>query len=136
MDATNGLGAEMVFDITGHPSVFHAAPKMLGKRGRLGLIGDVPKPVEQTMTSEVINKSISIITAHGAIPLWEGNHYYRWGKQEMTRLFFDFVLAKRFSVSNLITHRIDPTEAPALYEDLYLNRDKYMGVIIDWANAK
>lgn len=133
MDLTGGLGAEMVFDITGNAAVFHAAHKMLGKRGRLGLIGDVPRPGEQTMTQDVIGKSVSIIAAHGAIPLHEGNHYYRWGKKEMTQLFFEFVMAGRFKVADLITHRIAPDEAPKVYPDICDHRDKYMGVIIDWS---
>ena len=43
-ELTGGRGADMVFDITGHPAVFHSAQHMLARRGRLGLIGDVPKP--------------------------------------------------------------------------------------------
>ena len=55
-ELTKGRGADIVFDITGHPAAFHAAHKMLGKRGRLGLIGDVPFPQTQTMTTDVIQK--------------------------------------------------------------------------------
>ena len=73
-ELTGGRGPEMVFDITGHPAVFHSCFRMLGKRGRLGLIGDVPWPSKQTLTHDVISKSISIVGAHGSSPRWKAIH--------------------------------------------------------------
>ena len=129
---TRGEGADLVFDITGHPSVFHSAQHMLRKRGRLGLIGDVAYPSRQTLTHDVISNSISIIAAHGAVPPWEGNAYYRWGKKELVRFFFDLLLAGRIRIDNLITHRIKPEQAPGVYLDILRDRGSYMGVVIDW----
>ena len=77
---TAGRGADIVLDITGHPAVFHSAQHMLARRGRLGLIGDVPKPSLQTLTHDIVSNSISIVGAHGATPPRTGNDYYRWGK--------------------------------------------------------
>ena len=68
------------------------------------------------------------------MPPQEGNCYYRWGKREMTELFFDFLLQKRISIANLITHRISPKDAPATYSEILEHRDRFMGVVIDWAN--
>ena len=129
---TNGRGADLVFDITGHPSVFHSAQHLLGKRGRLGLIGDVPFPSKQTLTHDVVSKSLSIIGAHGATPPWQGNDYYRWGKKELTRFFFDLILTHRINLDNLMTQRIRPGEAPRVYSEISANRSGYMGVVIDW----
>lgn len=131
-ELTGQQGADLVFDITGHPAVFHSAQHMLRKRGRLGLIGDVAFPSRQTLTHDVISRSISIIAAHGAIPPREGNDYYRWGKKELVRFFFDLLLAEKIRIDSLITHRIKPEEAPAVYPDILRDRSSYMGVIIDW----
>jgi len=131
-ELTGGRGADLVFDITGHPAVFHTAQHMLGKRGRLGLIGDVPFPSQQTLTHDVITKSLSIIGSHGATPPWQGNDYYRWGKRELTGFFFDLLLSGRMKIDNLITQRIRPEEAPAVYSRILADRGAFLGVLIDW----
>lgn len=134
-EVTNGRGADIVFDITGNAAVFHAAQHMLAKRGRIGLIGDVPNPGAQTLTSDLINKSAEIISAHGSMPPQEGNFYYRWGRAEMTQLFFEYILAGRINMSKLNAHRYAPEEAPGVYLDVLDHREKYMGVIFDWAKV-
>ncbi len=131
-ELTGGRGADNVFDITGHPSVFHSAHRMLCRRGKLGLIGDVPRPALQTLTQDVIFKSIAIISSHGVTPLAVGNHFYPWGKKEMSKFFLDMIGAKRISMKGMITHRLKPEQAGDLYNDLLVNRGKYMGVIFDW----
>ncbi|MBW7997276.1 MAG: zinc-binding dehydrogenase [Candidatus Glassbacteria bacterium] len=131
-ELTGGRGAEIVFDITGHPAVFHAAQHMLARRGRLGLIGDVPKPGEQTLTHDIVSNSISIVGAHGAVPPRTGNDYYRWGRQEMTEFFFGLVAAGRISLDELTTHRITPGQAPERYAEIHAERAAYMGVFVDW----
>jgi len=131
-ELTHGRGADLVFDITGHPSVFHCAQHLLAKRGRLGLIGDVPYPSKQTLTHDVVSKSLSIIGAHGAAPPWQGNDFYRWGKKELAGFFFDLILDRKIKLDDLFTHRIKPAEAPALYSEISTNRSAYMGVVIDW----
>ncbi|MCE5273045.1 zinc-binding dehydrogenase [bacterium] len=131
-ELTGGTGAEIVYDITGHPAVFHSAFRMLGKRGRLGLIGDVPWPSQQNLTQDVIGKSISIISAHATTPPWEGNSYYRWGKKELVQFFFKMLAQKRISLEGLVTHRITPDQAPQTYADIFADRSRYLGVIIDW----
>lgn len=131
-ELTGGRGPELVFDITGHPAVFHSCFRMLGRRGRLGLIGDVPWPSKQTLTHDVVSKSISIIGAHATSPPLEGNSYYRWGKKEMVRFFFEMLAAGRISLDGLITHRIRPEQAPEAYADIFADRSSYLGVLIDW----
>ena len=131
-ELTRGRGADNVFDITGNPAVFHLAHRLLCRRGKLGLIGDVPKPTMQTLTHDVLFKSISIVGSHGITALWEGNDFFRWGRKQMAEFFYDMILAKRINLKNLFTHRIKPTEAGKIYDDLQVNRGAYMGIIIDW----
>ncbi len=131
-ELTDGRGADIVFDISGHPSVFHSAQHMLAPRGRLGLIGDVPKPGQQTLTHDIVSNSISIIGAHGSLPPRTGNSFYRWGKLEMTAFFFELIASGRIGLDSLITHRIAPEDAPRKYADIYGDRGEYMGVVVDW----
>ena len=131
-ERTKGRGADIVFDITGNPSVFHAAQRMLAKRGRLGLIGDAAKPSLQTMTQEIIGKSARIVAAHGSMPPQTGNAYFRWGKREQTAFFFEMIRKGRIDVDNLESHVIAPERAPETYADILVRRGMYMGVFVDW----
>ena len=131
-ELTGGAGADMVFDITGNPKVFHAAHAMLRKRGRLGMIGDVPKPSAQSMSGAAMEHSIKISFAHGSTPPYRGNAYYRWGKADMNEFFYEMVRQGRIRLEGLVTHRIVPEEAPPCYADLIKNRAAYMGVSIRW----
>jgi threonine dehydrogenase-like Zn-dependent dehydrogenase len=132
LEQTGKRGADMVFDITGNAVVFHAAHRMLAKRGRLGLIGDVPFPRQQTLTSDVINKGVAIVSAHGSMPPQEGTAFYRWGRREMCDFFFHLLLCGRVQVDNLVTHRIVPEDGPRVYREIGERRAGFMGVVIDW----
>ncbi len=131
-ELTRGRGAHLVYDITGHPAVFHPALRMLGRRGRLGLIGDVAFPSRQSLTHDLISRSISIIGAHATTPPWQGNPYYPWGRREMNEFLFDLVLDHRIDLEEMITHTITPQEAPAAYRALLADREGVLGMVIDW----
>lgn len=133
-DLTGGSGAHIVLDITGHPDSFQSAHRMLGQRGRLGLIGDVAYPSKQCLTSQVIFKSLKISAAHAICPPNQGNSFYNWGRQEMTDFFFNLISTCRIKIDNLITHHPSPKDAPEIYSDLIGNRGKYMGIVFDWNN--
>ncbi len=57
----------------------------------------------------------------------------RWTSAEMTALFFDYLQDGRMSVDALISHRLSPQDAPALYAALTTDRSRYMGVLFDWS---
>jgi len=50
-------------------------------------------------------------------------------------LFFDYLLQGRMRVSDLVTHRFAPLEAPAVYQRLVRDRSPVMGALFDWSQA-
>jgi threonine dehydrogenase-like Zn-dependent dehydrogenase len=56
-----------------------------------------------------------------------------WTRDEAVALFFDYLLQGRMQVSDLVTHRYAPREAPAVYRELVSDRSNVMGAIFDWS---
>jgi len=135
-DLTGGAGADVVYDVTGHPRVFQAALGLARRFGTLLLLGDAGTPSEQRLTSDVITRGVRIVGVHdGHIP---GNETpdNRWTQKHQTELFFEFLRRGQMCVDDLITHRYAPDEAPAAYHMLQTDRTAAMGVVFEWGRAK
>jgi threonine dehydrogenase-like Zn-dependent dehydrogenase len=55
-----------------------------------------------------------------------------WTRREIISLFFDYLMQGRMKVSDLVTHRYAPSEAPQVYAALRDRRSEFMGVLFDW----
>jgi 2-desacetyl-2-hydroxyethyl bacteriochlorophyllide A dehydrogenase len=132
---TDGLGVDVVYDVTGAPSVFPAALGLLRRFGRLVLLGDTGTPTEQRLTGDVVTKGLRIVGAHdGNPPATSSDHAY-WSHARMTELFFTYLQRGDMRVQDLITHRYAPAEARHAYDSLREHRFTTMGVIFDWMQA-
>lgn len=134
-EATGGQLLDVVFDITGHPAAFAAASTLLRSLGRLMLVGDSPHPSQQRLGPRIVADSISIIGVHAGTAAEQQTPLDRWTSAEMTALFFDYLVDGRMSVDALISHRLTPHDAPALYSALTTDRSSYMGVLFDWTTV-
>jgi threonine dehydrogenase-like Zn-dependent dehydrogenase len=130
---TGGKMLDVVYDITGNPSVLAPATQLLRQLGRLVLLGDAPTPSQQHLGPGIVSNSIAILGIHALARPMQGSDFYPWGAQEMVSLFFDYLLQHRMRVADLITHRFSPTEAPNVYEMLRQDRSSAIGVIFDWS---
>jgi 2-desacetyl-2-hydroxyethyl bacteriochlorophyllide A dehydrogenase len=130
---TNGRMLDVVFDITGHPPVLAPAIQLLRRLGRVVLLGDTPTPTQQFLGPGVVSNSISILGIHATARPDETSDFNQWSAQEMAALFFDYLLQGRMRVSDLITHRYSPLDAPKVYEQLQQDRAAAIGVIFDWS---
>lgn len=129
---TGGRMLDVVFDITGHPSVLAPASLLLRKLGRLVLVGDSPTPSQQHLGPRVVGDSLSILGIHGYLIPEVATPYNQWTAPEMTAVFFDLVRQKRMDVAPLIDRSVSPETAPQLYADLLAGRDDAIGILFDW----
>lgn len=129
---TDGQGAHVVYDVTGASSVFPAALGLLRRFGRLVLLGDTGTPEEQHLTGDVITRGLRIIGAHDGNPPVESTDHAYWSHPRMTELFFTYLQRGDMKVSDLITHRFAPDQAPEAYDLLRERRSSTMGVVFDW----
>jgi len=96
-DLTGGLGAEVVFEMSGHPAGIRAAFEMLRKGGRIVLLGIPPGPVEVDLTGWVIFKEARVFGINGR------RIFDTWHRMaELLRAGLD--------VSPVVTHRFSLAE--------------------------
>lgn len=129
---TDGRMADVVYDITGHPAVFAPALGLVRRLGKFLLLGDTGTPGEQHLTSDVMTKGITIISAHDSNPPLETHDRDWWTKPHMAELFFTYLKRGQMDVESLITHRYSPADCADAYAMLTTRRAEAMGVIFDW----
>jgi 2-desacetyl-2-hydroxyethyl bacteriochlorophyllide A dehydrogenase len=132
---TEGHGADVVYDVTGHEAVFGPALALVRRFGTLLLLGDTGTPGEQRLTSDVVTRGLRVVGAHDGNPPPQATDHTPWSHAAMQRLFFTYVERGQMRVDDLITHRYAPAEAPAAYAALAADRSGAMGVLFDWARS-
>ena len=105
---------------------------LLRKLGRLILLGDTPHPTQQYLGPGVVSNSIAILGIHGSMTPEHPSEFNPWTRPEGVALFFDYLMQGRMKVSDLITHRYSPREAPEVYFGLLQDRSRALGVVFDW----
>jgi 2-desacetyl-2-hydroxyethyl bacteriochlorophyllide A dehydrogenase len=131
-ELTDGRGADIVYDVTGHPAVLPCALRLARRFGKVILLGDAGTPSEQRLTSDVVTRGLRIIGAHDANPPQVATDHLWWSHTNQARLFFTYVARKQMRVADLVTHRYHPEQARECYDGLVADRSAAMGVIFDW----
>ncbi len=131
-ELTWGRMLDVVFDVTGEPSVLPAALRLLRPQGRLVLLGDSPTPTRQHLAPGVVSDSLSILGVHASLAPPVATYQNPWTRPEMTSLFFETLLQGRMRVDDLVTSRHSPADAPAVYGRLVEDRSREIAVIFDW----
>ena len=135
-ELTEGRLADVVFDVTGHPTVFPAALGLVRRFGKMLLLGDTGEPSKQCLTSDVMTRGVRILAAHDGDAPPDATDYHFWTRSNMSALFFDFVARGQMNIEPLVTHRFSPHDAEAAYHLLLHDRSQAMGVIFDWEQVQ
>jgi threonine 3-dehydrogenase len=110
MKVTDGLGADVVLEMSGAPSAIHQALALVRVGGRVQMLGIPAKPLEVNFASEVIFKGITIYGVVGR------RMYDTW--HQMTR----FLRSGQFDPTPVITHRFPLEEYDAAIEAIRSGR--------------
>jgi len=133
--ATNGRMADVVFEVTGNPSVIPTEFGVLRRQGRCVIVSS-PRDATLFDFHTFCNKpSFTIIGAHNfSHPRCAtGDNPWTWDRH--AEMFFDLVADGELDIASLVTHREPFDNAPALYEMLLADRSQAMGVIMSWPSA-
>ncbi len=125
---TSSEGAAIVFDVTGSEPVFADALKLARRHGTVVLLGDAGHPAEQHLGPELLVNGLRVVGAHF-------EHADAAGHLRMAEEFFAAVLDGSVVVGDLITQRVSPRDAPALYASLSERDRARIGVLFDWGLA-
>jgi hypothetical protein len=97
------------------------------------LLGDTPVPTQQFLGPGVVSNSVAILGIHGYQVPDKTSEYTPWSVEEMTSLYFDYLMQGKMNTNLLVTSRHSPLEAPQVYLNLLKDRSSAMGVIFDWS---
>jgi threonine dehydrogenase-like Zn-dependent dehydrogenase len=123
-----GEGAAVVFDVTGSEPAFADALKLARRFGTVVLLGDPGHPEEQRLAPELLLNGLRVVGAYF-------EHSDLAGRRRMAEEFFAAVADGSVVVSDLITQRARPQDAPALYASLSEEDPARLGVLFDWSLA-
>jgi len=124
--------ADVVFEITGNPKIISQEFAVLHPQGRLILLSSPYGKTEFDFNDLVNLPSHTIIGAHemSAPPVETPDN--PWTSTRNAEFFFDLLKAKEVKISPLISHRFSYTQALQAYELLMKEREKAMGIILNW----
>lgn len=128
LEHTDGMLADVVYDVTGHYAVLPMALKLARDFGTVELIGDTPHPSKQHITQDILARQVTLIGTHN-VKLGPGAF---WTLQRQVELFYLYVSRGQMRAADLITHRFRPEEAPECYRLLETDRGSTIGVMFDW----
>ena len=123
---------DVVFDVTGLPTVLAAASQMVRRMGTVVLVGDTTMPSRQFLGPNVLSDSLSILGSHGSLCPSVATEFNPWTWKEMASLFFELLAANKLDVRSLTTAVVPPRDAPKVYGDLREEPSAQIGVVFDW----
>lgn len=132
MAATQGVGADVVYDVTGNAAVLEHALPLVRRFGTMMVLGDTGSPSQQRLTKDVVTRGITIRGAHDTNPTPQANDYTPWSHKEMVQLFFRYLARGDMRTRDLNTHTFDPLRAADAYRLLQEDRPSTVGVLFDW----
>lgn len=133
---TDGVGANIVYDVTGAATVFAPALRLLRRFGRLVLLGDTGSPSAQHLVGDVVTKGLTVLGAHDSNPPPLSTDHAYWSRKRMAELFFAYLQRGDMHVSHLITDRFNPGDAVPAYELLSQGGASPLGILFDWTTRE
>jgi 2-desacetyl-2-hydroxyethyl bacteriochlorophyllide A dehydrogenase len=124
---------DVVFDVTGLPTILSSATQMVRRMGRVVLLGDNTMPSKQLLGPNVVSDSISILGAHGSLCPSVGSEFNPWTWKEMAGLFFDYLKEKRLDTQSLTGALYSPMDAIQVYSNLDSSKSGTLGLVFDWS---
>jgi len=129
---TDGRGPDVVVEATGSPKVLPLSLDLVGKGGRVVLLGSTRGRVELDVYSHIHRQGVQVIGAHESVQNLDLVPGVRWPKARNLQLLAELFATGRLRSEGLITHSISPSEALSIYDALAERPQDYLGVLIDW----
>jgi L-iditol 2-dehydrogenase len=133
--ATNGKGAAVVIEATGHPDAVNTAFDLAGWCGRVVLLASTRGETEAVnFYRDVHKKGLTVFGAHNGIrPRQESSPHF-WTSRDDWELSLQLIAHKRIDVAPLTTHRLRGTDAPEAYRLLMEWDPGLLGVVLEWGS--
>jgi threonine 3-dehydrogenase len=104
MEATGGVGVDVLLEMSGNPSATHLGFALLRKGGRASLLGIPSKPFEVNIARDIIFKGATVHGINGR------KMYETWFQMEA------LLATGKLNLDPVITHRLKLSEFPKAME--------------------
>src|SRR5262249_53301391 len=127
-------GFTVVFEATGSPAAFNPALKLVGRGGRLILLGSTRGLGERfDPYQDIHGKGVTILGAHANTTPLAANLANPWTEPANRRVILDLIARGDLDVDSLISNRVRPRDAATVYARLESSPQEFLGVVFDWA---
>jgi 2-desacetyl-2-hydroxyethyl bacteriochlorophyllide A dehydrogenase len=133
---TNGEGATVVIEATGHPDAILTALACAKPFGRVVLLGSTRGETDHVnFYRDVHRKGLTLLGAHNnARPRSESSAGF-WTQYDDQRVVLELLARGRLNVQPYITHRFSWQDAPQAYEILRGWDRSALGILLDWTKS-
>jgi threonine dehydrogenase-like Zn-dependent dehydrogenase len=132
-DAIGERGPEVVIEATGNPAAITQSLAIVGRLGRVILLGSPRGRLEIDPYRDIHSKGVSLIGAHANTVASAATPYYPWTMAEHRRLALELTRQGRLHTESLITHHVPAAKALSVWDALMNHQQDYLGLIIDWS---
>lgn len=134
MELTDGKGADGVVEVTGFIPALQQALEYVAFHGRISLLG-CTRISDQCIDfyRYVHCRGISLLGAHTKVrPKFESRSNGEWTEYDDYKTFFKYVRTGRLQVKPVISRKVSPLDADAVYRELGFEKNPPLGVLFDW----
>ncbi len=126
-----GLGADVVVEATGSPTLVPLALEAAARGGRVVLLGSTRGTVSLDVYSQIHRKAIRLIGAHEtALPFQSDRE---WSRLRNLHLALQLLASGELRTEGLITDYLDLDRALSAHDMLRREPGAHLGVIISWS---
>jgi L-iditol 2-dehydrogenase len=130
--ATDGRGAEAVFDATRTPKTLPLMMKVAAAGGKVLFVGSAMGTVEIDAFTELQVKELSIIGCFQPLAPQQRHHFLPWTQRRNRRVFMDMARDGAVNVEHLISHRAPYRQAPEIFAMIKRGGADWLGVVFTW----
>lgn len=129
----DGNMAEYVIDSTGSAAGLSEAGELTGRMAKIILVSDNPNSSKQIVGRHILMKYLRIYGIHyNMCGIYQPNAAYPMDYDRVHAAMFDYIRQKRIHLGTMVTDRLSPEAACALYGTLDRRDCEHAGMVIDW----
>ena len=131
---TNGRGLDIVIEASGYPQALLTAFDLARIGGRIMLLGSIWHRKIEVDFMPFHEKELTLVGCHQPKCPTAETIYFPWTQQYNRRQILKMIADGRMDVQRLISHKLPYDEAAEAYRLLRDEKDKSLGVVLDWTD--
>jgi 2-desacetyl-2-hydroxyethyl bacteriochlorophyllide A dehydrogenase len=129
---TEGRGPDVVVEATGSPAVVSLCLDLVGRGGRVVLLGSTRGRADIDVYSHIHRKGVQVIGAHESVQGLDLTPNASWTKERNLALLAGLFAEGKLRSQGLVSHRVRPADLLSVYDTLAEKPQDYLGVLVDW----